>query len=55
MRNYTLMLRGAVLKERLDNNYVTIGSTTTEGILPYTANMILPLKVRLQPTLFHKM
>ena len=46
---------GQFLKERLDNNYVTIGSTTTEGILPYTANMILPLKVRLQPTLFHKM
>ncbi len=31
MRNYTLMLRGSFLKERLDNNYVTIGSTTTEG------------------------
>ncbi len=27
---------GQFLKERLDNNYVTIGSTTTEGMSPYT-------------------
>ena len=46
---------GQFLKERLDNNYVTIGSTTTKGISPYTANMILLLEVRLQRVRFHKM
>ncbi len=46
---------GQFLKERLDNNYVTIGSTTTEEISLYTANIILPPEVRLQQILFHKM
>ena len=45
---------GQFLKERLDNNYVW-WVVQLRRILPYTANMILPLEVRLQPTLFHKM
>ena len=51
MMNHTLM---QFLKERLDNNYVTIGSTTT-GISPYTVNTILPLEVKLHRVRFHKM